>query len=268
MEIIADCNLLLGQSNKSADKAHEYLKKFSSGQAIGDYINKSISHNINSFFCTYNPGLLKSFKGENLRIYPVVPNASSYVRDMNNYGLFGMGIRKLMQLGFSAFTLIPAAMKNGLGILSNDFSSITVLMTEIEMAKLKKFKPEIVFLHPQMADLFLANDAYMPIKSFADLIREKHRMESGLFTNNISKMLGKLDEWNSDVKYICTPVNPRGYMMRPNKTDAEKSIKATKREIIGYDATCGGTIKLKEAVEYAMGLGIKKIVIENGFYSE
>jgi len=262
MEIIADCNLLLGQSNKSIDEAQEYLRRFSSIHAKRQYIKKSISNNNGHFLCTYNHELLKSFNRTSAKIYPVVPNASQYVRDMNNYGLFGMGIRKLTQLGFGVFQLIPSATKNGIGILSNNFSNIISLLTEIEMAKFRKFRPEIAFLHPQMADLFLANDAYMPIKSFSDLLRKKYRMEAGIFTNNISKMLGKLDEWDSDIKYVCTPLNPRGYMMMPNKKKAEKSIRESKREIIGYDVTCGGTIDIEDAKRYAEKLGIGKIVVE------
>lgn len=262
METIADCNLLLGQSNKSIDKAHEYLRRFESINAKKQYIKKSISNNNSHFLCTYNHNLLKSFNRTGAKIYPVVPNASQYVRDMNNYGLIGMGIRKLLQLGFGVFQLIPSATKNGIGILSNNFSNIISLLTEIEMLKLKRFKPEIVLLHPQMADLFLANNSYMPIKSFTGLIRKKYKMEAGIFTNNISKMLWKLDEWDSDIKYVCTPINPRGYMMIPNKAEAEKAIKATKRKIIGYDITCGGTINLEEAKRYAEKLGIDKIVVE------
>lgn len=262
MEIIADSNLLLGQSSKSIDKAHEYIKRFGSIRAKRQYIKKSVSNNHNHFLCTYNHELLKSFNRTGAKIYPVVPNAAQYVRDMNNYGLIGMGIRRLAQLGFGAFQLIPSAAKNGIGALSNNFSNILPLLTEIEMVKFRKFNPEIVLLHPQMADLFLANDSYMPIKSFSDLIGKKYNIEAGIFTNNISKMLEKLDEWDSGIKYVCTPINPRGYMMMSNKKTAEKSIRQSKRIIIGYDATCGGTISLEEAKRYARKLGINKIVVE------
>ena len=265
MEIIADCNLLLGQSNNSVDKAQEYTKRFESVHAKRQYIQKSISNNNNYFLCTYNHDLLKSLNRTGAKIYPVVPNASQYVRDMNNYGPIGMGIKKLAQLGFGMFQLIPSATKNGIGVLGNNFSNIISLLTEIEMVKFRKFRPEIAFLHPQMADLFLANDAYMPIKSFSDLIRKKYGMEAGIFTNNISKMLGKLDEWDSDIKHVCTPLNPRGYMMKPNKKTAEKSIRQSKREIIGYDATCGGTIDIEEAKRYVKSLGVGRIVVEMDF---
>ena len=130
------------------------------------------------------------------------------------------------------------------------------------MVKFKKFKPKIVFLHYQMADLFLANNSYESIKSFSIFIRKKYKAEPALFTNNISQTLEILDNWNSDIKYICTPINSKGYRMKPNQKEAEKNIKKTNRKIIGYDITCGGTLKFKDSIEYAKKLNVDKVVVE------
>ena len=83
-----------------------------------------------------------------------------------------------------------------------------------------------------------------------------------MFTNNISQTLEKLDSWNSNIKYICTPVNSKGYRMKPNQKEAEKNIKNTSRTVIGYDITCGGTLNLKDSIKYAKKLNIDKVVVE------
>ena len=261
MEIIADCNVLTGQSNKSILQSHEYLNRFKTKKSRKIYIKNAVSNNINSFFCTYDIGLLKALN-KNIEIYPSIPNVSQYVRDLNNYGLISMGFRKLVQLGFGLFSLIPTVVKNGFGALNKDFRALIVLLSDIEMVKFKKFKPKIVFLHYQMADLFLANNSYESIKSFSILIRKKYNSEPALFTNNISQTLKRLNEWNSDIKYICTPVNSKGYRMKPNQKEAENSIKKTNRTIIGYDITCGGTLKLKDSIKYAKKLNVNKVIVE------
>ena len=173
-----------------------------------------------------------------------------------------MGFRKLLQLGFGLFSLIPTVVKNGFGVLNKDFRALIVILSDIEMVKFKKFKPKIVFLHYQIADLFLANNSYESIKSFSIFIRKKYKAEPALFTNNISQTLKRLNEWNSDIKYICTPINSKGYRMEPNQKEAEKNIKKANRLIIGYDVTCGGTLKLKDSIQYAKKLNVNKVIVE------
>ena len=125
-----------------------------------------------------------------------------------------------------------------------------------KITSLENYLPEIV-LNPINTMCYR-----LLFKKFSNLIKKKYNSEPALFTNNISQTLKRLNEWNSDIKYICTPINPKGYRMKPNQKEAENSIKKTNRTVIGYDITCGGTLKLKESIKYAKKLNVDKVVVE------
>jgi hypothetical protein len=261
LQIILDIDPLIGRSRHSADSALENQKKFGSLRAKQVYVRKAVESGFSGFLCSYDRRLLRSLKKET-RIFPLVPNSSQYVRDMNSYGLVMMGVRKVLQLGFDILTLTPTVFRNALGLLRKDFSSITLLLTALEMVKFKKFKPQITFLHPQMTDLFLANGNPDPIKKYAGFVRERYKSEPGLFTNNIAQLLEKLSDWNLDIRQICTPINPLGYLMKPDQKKAEEKIRGSSRSIIGYDVTCGGTVDLSKSLAYCRALNVRTVVIE------
>lgn len=262
-ERIIDCNVLSGFSNYSINKSLDYKNKFSTAIQKEDYINSAINAGYKSFFTNYNLdviNILKKKKG--IDVYGIVPDMQRYVRDMNNYGVIMMGLKRIFELGFGLVNLVPVGIKNSLGVLNKDFKNIIVILLEIEMVKLKKLKPKIVFLHPQLTDMFIANGYYEPLKSFEEHLLSKHNVEPGLFTNNVSLVLRKLSYWNSKIKYVCCPVNPRGYLMKPNEKIAIESIMKTDREIIGSDVTCGETLPIDKSESYCKALNIKKYIVE------
>lgn len=262
-EIVIELNPLAGKSNRSADSAHRYQERFQTRDAKSLFIRQALEKGSKSFFLAYDLDLLKSLKDTGpTQIYATVPNVAQYVREANNSGPVAMGLRRLMQLGTGVLPLAPTALSNVLGVLGKDFSSILVVLTEIEMIEFRRLRPQVVFLHPQMSDLFLANGNYKPIAAFAEFIRRKHEAEPGIFTNNVGQMLQMLEDYDSNIRHVCTPINPLGYMMRPDKERAEAYIRRSQRTITGYDVTCAGTIGIENSVEYAESLGIKRVVIE------
>ena len=260
-EIIIDCAHLSGKSNKSINDSHENLKRFKTEKEKRRFIQDAKKQGITSFISIYDPGVIKALKGTNgITCYVIVPNVSQYVRDKNNYGTLVMGIKKLMELKFGLVSLIPSILKGIFSLLKKDFSKIVLLLVEIEMVRLKQLNPKVIFLHPQMTDLFIANSNMQILEEFAQFINKKYGVNPGLFTYNFTKTISGLEESNINQFYFCTPINKRGYAMRPNQKSVEEKTKDVKSKIIGYDITCSSTINCQESLEYASKLNIDKVI--------
>lgn len=255
---IVDTAPLAGKSNKSIKQAHLYAKQFSTKESKLSFLRQNAEQ---SFLLSYDVDLIPLFN-KTETIYVTVPNISQYVRDLNNYGLVMMGLRKLLHIGFDLPFLLPVGLSNCLGVFKKDMGSILSILTEIEMLKLKRLKPKVVFLHPQMTDLFLANNNPEPLRTFLTFVKKRYRVDAGLFTNNVVLLLSKLEQWKISVKYICTPINPRGYLMKPSKQEAEQAIRNSSTTFFAYDSTCGNTIPVEEAEKYIQQLGLKTMIVE------
>lgn len=258
VSVITDMNPLLGKSSKSIQQSHNYAKKFATEKSRKMFLKQRKT----PAFLTYDANLIRLVKRNKNPVYAVVPDVSQYVRDLNNYGLVKMGIKKLMQIGLDLPFLLPVGMKKGLGVLGKDMNSILCVLTAVEMVKFRKLKPQIVFLHPQMTDLFLANNNPEPLRTFISFVQKTYHTQAGLFTNNVGVLLKKTEQWKLPLEYVCTPLNSRGYLMKPSKKEVEKILRKSSITFFAYDVTCGGTIPFKEAQKYVQGMGVEKIIIE------
>ena len=116
-------------------------------------------------------------------------------------------------------------------ILVRDFRYASLLLASMEMASFRRFHPRVVFLHPQITDLILANGNKEFFRLFASFAR-KYQAEAGLMTNNTGVLLDKLDRWGIDIACIAGPINRTGYHMTPDKHRCEELIANTRRKII------------------------------------
>lgn len=227
---------------------------------LEDRVQRAKAAGYRSFFCSYEPKALKAL-GRGQDLYVVTPDAGRYVRDMNNYGLIRMGLRRVSEAGPGLLSLIPVGLKNALGVLKKDFSNILVILTALEMVRFRRYRPKAVFLHAQMTDLFLANNAGEPIRRFAGFVRRTYGARPGLCTQNMVCLIDMLERERLDIDFLCAPINPAGYMMKPDPEAVARRVQGWKGTVVADDITCGGAIPLLDALAYLKPLGVEMAVV-------
>jgi hypothetical protein len=158
-------------------------------------------------------------------VWAVVPNVAVYVREATDYGMFGAGWRRLRRMNpLSWLRLGFQGLFNARGVLRRDFPTLLGLLLELEMANFRRFRPAVVFLHPQMTDLLLAMDHGQALAKALRRIRRGFGAEPGLATNNLGTLLPRLQAWGQEVPYLLTPIHPRGYGMRASRGACETAL--------------------------------------------
>jgi hypothetical protein len=158
-------------------------------------------------------------------VLAMVPNVAGYVREATDYGMFGAGWRRFRRMNpLSWFGLGFQCMLNARGVLRRDFPTLLKLLLELEMANFRRFRPRVVFLHPQMTDLLLGMDHAKAMENAIRKIRRGFRAEAGLATNNLGVLLPRLRAWGLEVDFVLSSIHPRGYGMRPSREQCEEAL--------------------------------------------
>jgi hypothetical protein len=196
---------------------------------------------------------------QNWDVCALVPNVAGYVREATDYGMFGAGWRRLRRMNpLSWFRLGFQGMLNARGVLRKDFPTLLTLLLELEMANFRRFRPKVVFLHPQMSDLLLAMDHGKAVEKALRKIRRGFGAEPGLATNNLGLLLPRLQTWGLEVPYVLTGVHPRGYGMRPSREKCEEALKEFKGQVVAALDTPYG----EKVAAYWQELGVASAVYE------
>ena len=151
------------------------------------------------------------------QVYPVVPNAPAYVRDLADLGMMGAALKRLRRLPPAGWLRLGAfGLRNVRGVLAQDFAAMLGVMIQMELPLFSPFRPGVVFLHAQMTDLLLACDNPAGLRAFAGLVR-RYGAEPGLATRNFGVLLPRLEDWSLDVAVLdarsnrfANSPNPRG----------------------------------------------------------
>lgn len=168
-----------------------------------------------------------------LQVYPIIPNVIGYVREATDYGLVGAARRRLQQLALvDLFRIGLRGVRNTPGVLKRDFNTLMAILFEVEMASFRALRPRVVFLHGQITDLALALGNRALFELYVQVMRKRFGAEPGLATNNLGWLLPQLEEWQLEIPFLLTPVNPSGFLMKPSKSVCEALLRATPSVVI------------------------------------
>jgi hypothetical protein len=232
-----------------------YLNCFSWGEKFP--LSKDIVSGDSPVLLTYSKDNIKLARFGKCEFCPIVPNMTEYIRELNNYGVVGIGIRRLVKLGPLGLVKVSFfILQNFFSLVKKDMKAIIPLLITIEMEEFRKLNLKIVFLHPHITDLFVSNGNENIFLKFSTFLG-KYGVPLGLMTNNIGVLLKDLREKKISILSVCGPVNKGGYMMFPTQKLCESEIKKTTQEIIGVllDHNLEGNR------EYINKLGISSIAI-------
>lgn len=262
-KIIAGPDPFAGISNSSKEKAINYANNLSSKKKIDLFLKSLFKAGVRRVMFYFNSDLVRSLN-KNFEIYPIVPNASEYIRDINKYGMVKTGIRKVMSLGIiNLIKLGFWAPKNALKVLKRNFRTMLALLIKIELMQMKKLRVNVVFLHYQITDMALANENAELISFFVDLIRKEYKYEPGLMTQNFSELTKFIQNNGLKVRAIATPYNKKGFMMKPSKKECEQ-VNKFRFNVYALEPLAGETIKQDEAKKYLSEQKIDKLVLNLG----
>ncbi|GEM_PF-7009427 len=268
MKAIVSAEPLIGVSRTSNAHTRYYRSVFQNEDKVKILLAQWQSLGLKTFLCPSHHQLLEilgdSSRVMDVEIYPILLDAAQYSKAIQNYGMVGFARRQLTRIKIPhlpgiAYTGVRYLPK----ILRRDFRYASLLLASMEMASFGRFPARVVFLHPQVTDLALANDNGEFFRLFARFVRSRYKVEAGLMTNNIGVLLDRLDKWSLDITHVAGPVNRRGYHMKPDQSKCEELIAKTKRTVIATELSFTA-IPTEDDLTYLNRLGVSSFVVELG----
>ena len=264
--VIVSTEPIDGVSNISDDLSRYFATTFRDDNRVKIFLSQLHGLGLESIACSYNAriiDILKSMKGtKDFQVYPIVLNPARSSRDIQNYGMVGFARRRLSSAGIpNLLSLALTSLRHLPGVLKLDYGLLSILLAELELLEFKKFNPKVVFLHPSISDVALANCNEAFLKLFSVFFRGKHGVEPGIMSNNIGFLLEKLDEWDIDVEYVAGPINRRGYHSKPNQQKCEELIKKANRVVIATEISPVSP-PAEEDIEYLENLRVSSFIVE------
>jgi hypothetical protein len=207
---------------------------------FGEFLDKAVTGGRGTLLTEGGSWVWETLRADGRRsqwdVWGLVPHVSGYVREVTDYGVLGAGWRRLRQINvLSAGRLFFLGLFNARGVLRRHFPTLLTLLLELEMATFRKYRPPVMFLHPQMTDLLLAMDHGGAMQRAVDRIRRGSGAAPGLATYNLGTLLPRLKSWGLEVPYVMSSVHPLGYGMRPNREACETALRGFGGRLI---ATC------------------------------
>jgi hypothetical protein len=196
-------------------------------------------------------------------VYPVVPDAPAYVRDLADLGLIGAALKRLRRLAPGGWVKLAVyGVRNVFGVLAADFATMLGVTVQMELPAFAPFRPPVVFLHHQMTDLLLACRNAAGYRAFAALAR-RAGAEPGLETRNFGHLLPLLRQAGADVTCVAATFNPLGYRMRPSASACEALLADRTVRVLAEDPTAQRSVDTEKARAYVQARGLEAVVVHD-----
>jgi hypothetical protein len=152
----------------------------------------------------------------------VIPNMASFIHDVSEHGNIGALKKRVFKLNpFQLLRLAWWNKKNILSIAKKEFHAGVLMLIQIELLQIQKYKPSMVIVSDQVNDLSYSLNNKQILIGAQMLVKDKLNLPFAVMTNNLAVAVQKLADWNLKPKYIFTPFNRFGYEMNPDQTTVE-----------------------------------------------
>jgi hypothetical protein len=199
------------------------------------------------------------------QIAALVPNMVAYSQDAAEQGLMGAAIARLRRSGPRTMARVGViGATEARGVLRMDLAVLTKILIELDLHGLRRLRPGRVVLAASITDVALAAGNRSFFESYCRHARKRLRAEPWLETWNAGHLLRSIREWDVGVAGILTPLNPRGYMMRPDLETCLDEIHRAKVGIWARDVTAGGSLGFAEGFAFAESMGAQAVVVRPG----
>ena len=259
-EILLGDNPFLGVSHLAHEKARSEQSEAAGLEAKANVLKAGLEGGVTGYtFSTHRVNLelleymSKQYSGVigKLNYYILIPYAQGYVRRANIYGTVGLAKTLIRDIVFkhpvdsisSAFTL--------------NFNRLAGLFIGMEADPYLKILPrdriKAILLHEVLTELIMAYNLTKLLCELKRFVEKKLGVGFGLETRNIGRLNKYLEEYNIQVEYVMTPMNPLGYQMAPSKEEAEEVIRklgGRGTKIIAINILASGAVTIEEACKY------------------
>src|SRR6185436_17926747 len=95
-----------------------------------------------------------------------------------------------------------------------------------------------------------------------EFVRARYGVRAGFETHNLGHLLGALREWGIAPDLVIGPMNPRGFMMKPDPARTLRELAVTRIPVIAKELTAGGAVPLAEGAAWARSHGAVGLAID------
>lgn len=196
------------------------------------------------------------------QVAALVPNMVAYSQDAAEQGLMGAAIGRLKRSGprtMARVGMVGATAPRD--VLRMDLAVLTKMLIELDLQGLRRLRPGRVVLAASITDVALAARNRSFFDSYVRYARKRLHAQPWLETSNSGHLLRSVREWHLDVAGILTPLNPRGYMMRPDLETCLDELRRTDVAIWARDVTAAGSLDFEEGFAFAGSVGAEAVVV-------
>ncbi len=266
--IIFGDNQFFGINHMSEEKAQAQSERFKDINAVIKVIDTAYDCGIHAFmFNTHDrvAELCDHFRANpekysDLRLYPSMPYAHKYANAVNEKGMMG-ALNDFVFTGRSVGQALQTVVRGGLTVIKRDMIEVMKILVDAEMRMFKGLNVRAVFLQNIVTDLLLGLGVKTVFVEFANHIRSIYGVEPAFNTMNLPQLVDFLLDCGIENPIVCSSINKIGYLMNPDKTSYEESIRTKPFRPMAMSILASGAVAPKEAIEYvASQKNIRSIV--------
>ena len=256
---------LLGITRHPREHTIEVKRRYDTGPALAAVIGLALDRGADGVLLTPSPAAREALHGLTRRVptWAVVPNVPQFARDSSELGLPGAAMKRLKGGGPGTMVRLGmTGMQNALGVLKNDTAGMAPILIELELASLGTRDLDGVLIAATLTDLALAGRHRRFFAHVVEFVRSRYAVRAGFETHNLGHLLGALREWKIEPDVVIGPMNPKGFMMKPDPERTQRELAVTKIPVIAKELTAGGAVPLATGAAWARAHGARGVAVD------
>jgi hypothetical protein len=255
---------LLGITRAPRARTVETQRRFEQPGALAAAFRESLAAGAAGLLVTPSPLVRESLRAiPEAPAWAVVPNIPRYVRDASERGLVGTALDRVRGAGPGTLLRIGATgFTHARGVLANDFIGLVPVLFELECASLAAPRLEAVILASTLTDLALAGGHRHLFEHLVAFVRRRFGVRAGFETHNLGHLLARFRVWGIAPDLVVGPVNPAGFMMKPDPIATLAELGAARFPVLAKELRAGGAHTLESGAAFARRHGATGVVAD------
>lgn len=244
-------NQFFGVNHHSLSSGGESQVKFSDSKAIVALLNEAQKAGIGTFMFTTHERLLDILKNsrrldlnEGMKYIPCIPYAHKYANSVAERGMVST-LTSILAGSFLSVLTSSAA------VVSSEYEKLIKLLVDVELAPLKRYSFEYIFLQNVVTDLVIGLRLYDFLLEYYLHIKKKYGATAGFITMNYAATYDVVvNRLGLEDVSICSPINQKGFRMNPSKAVIEAQLATSKVHSVAMSIYASGAIDPATAWSY------------------
>jgi hypothetical protein len=269
-KVIFGDNQFFGINHMSQEKAQQLSEQFYDIKNIFKVYDMAFGAGIKAIMLNSNDRaaeICSIFKNKasqypSLAWYPSIPYPHKYANMVAEKGIVS-SVNDILFKESSAKGILSMIAKGSMALVSKDAIKLMQMLIDLEMRMFQGLDIRVIFLQNIVTDLILGFEVREVFEEYCEYIRKKYNVLPGLITQNMPRLLSKLNEWGIEGVVICTSFNKKGYLMSPDVdaySQAANSNDPGKYQIMAMSTLASGAIPANEAYSFINQQKVQSIV--------